>query len=69
MFLYYIAAASWLARKPTGSLKLEDIVNDRLVIEPEEKEGFIDRIYNLCRTRVDAQSGFILSDKTLGRQL
>ena len=46
MFLYYIAAASWLARKPAGSFKLEDIVDDRLVIELEEREGFIDRIYN-----------------------
>jgi NitT/TauT family transport system substrate-binding protein len=33
-----------LARKPGGSVKVDDIVDDRLVVELE-KEGFIDRIY------------------------
>jgi NitT/TauT family transport system substrate-binding protein len=33
-----------LARKPAGSVKVDDIVDDRLVVELE-KEGFIDRIY------------------------
>ena len=33
-----------LSRKPGGSLKLEDIVDDSLVVELE-KEGFIDKLY------------------------
>ena len=33
-----------LARKPGASVKVDDIVDDRLVVELE-KEGFIDRIY------------------------
>jgi ABC-type nitrate/sulfonate/bicarbonate transport system substrate-binding protein len=33
-----------LARKPGASVKVEDIIDDRLVVELE-KEGFIDRIY------------------------
>jgi hypothetical protein len=33
-----------LARKPADSVKVDDIVDDRLVVELE-KEGFIDRIY------------------------
>jgi hypothetical protein len=33
-----------LSRKPVGGIKVEDIVDDRLVVELE-KEGFIDRIY------------------------
>jgi NitT/TauT family transport system substrate-binding protein len=39
-----IAEALALARKPAGSVKVDDIVDDRLVVELE-KEGFIDRIY------------------------
>ena len=33
-----------LVRKPGASMKVEDIVDDRLVVELE-KEGFIDRVY------------------------
>ena len=33
-----------LARKPGANIKVDDIVDDRLVIELD-KEGFIDRIY------------------------
>ncbi len=33
-----------LARKPGGTLKLSEIVDDSIVMELE-KEGFIDRIY------------------------
>ena len=36
--------ARTFARKPAGSIKVEDIVDDRLVVELE-KEGFIERIY------------------------
>jgi NitT/TauT family transport system substrate-binding protein len=39
-----ISEALALARKPGGSIKVDDIVDDRLVVELE-KEGFIDRIY------------------------
>jgi NitT/TauT family transport system substrate-binding protein len=39
-----INEALTLARKPGGSVKVDDIVDDRLVVELE-KEGFIDRIY------------------------
>jgi NitT/TauT family transport system substrate-binding protein len=39
-----INEALTLARKPAGSIKVDDIVDDRLVVELE-KEGFIDRIY------------------------
>jgi NitT/TauT family transport system substrate-binding protein len=39
-----ISEASALARKPGASIKVDDIVDDRLVVELE-KEGFIDRIY------------------------
>ena len=33
-----------LTRKPAGSVKVEDIVDERIVVELE-KEGFIDRVY------------------------
>jgi ABC-type nitrate/sulfonate/bicarbonate transport system substrate-binding protein len=39
-----ISEALALARKPGGSVKVDDIVDDRLVVELD-KEGFIDRIY------------------------
>lgn len=39
-----ISDALTFARKPAGILKVEDIVDDRLVVELE-KEGFIERIY------------------------
>ena len=32
------------ARKPAGNVKVEDIVDERIVVELE-KEGFIKRIY------------------------
>jgi hypothetical protein len=39
-----ISEAVALARKPGVNIKVDDIVDDRLVVKLE-KEGFIDRIY------------------------
>jgi hypothetical protein len=39
-----ISEALALVRKPGAGIKVDDIVDDRLVVELE-KEGFIDRIY------------------------
>jgi hypothetical protein len=40
----HIADALAFARKPAAGIKVEDIVDDRLVVELE-KEGFVERIY------------------------